>query len=92
MQVQAQREQLHQLLDAIPEDRIPEVGRMLHVFLSFRLSDKSEVFLSFKLSPQSEEEIAQAYRRGYSDHPQEEWVGELGLAFLKERLKDEPPT
>ena len=27
-------------------------------------------------------EIAEAYRRGYGEHPQEEWVGEAGLAGL----------
>jgi hypothetical protein len=66
--------------------------------LSFKLSDAKEVFLSvkvspdFMISPKKEEEIAEAYRRGYSEHPQEEWVGKLGPAFLKERLKGEPPV
>ncbi len=27
-----------------------------------------------------EQEIEQAYRRGYAEHPQERWVGEAGLA------------
>ena len=27
-----------------------------------------------------EQEIEQAYRRGYAEHPQETWVGEAGLA------------
>ena len=27
-----------------------------------------------------EREIAEAYRRGYTEHPQPDWVGEAGLA------------
>lgn len=29
-----------------------------------------------------EREIDEAYRRGYTEHPQEEWIGEVGLAAL----------
>jgi Arc/MetJ-type ribon-helix-helix transcriptional regulator len=29
-----------------------------------------------------ERAIAEAYRRGYGEHPQEEWIGEIGLAAL----------
>jgi len=32
------------------------------------------------LGEEREREIEQAYRRGYGAHPQEEWVGEIGLA------------
>ena len=31
-----------------------------------------------------EHAIDAAYRRGYAEHPQEEWVGEVGLAGLAE--------
>jgi Arc/MetJ-type ribon-helix-helix transcriptional regulator len=31
---------------------------------------------------QREHEIEDAYRRGYGEHPQETWVGEIGLAGL----------
>ncbi len=34
------------------------------------------------LRDEREREIEDAYRRGYADHPQEEWVGEVGLAGL----------
>ncbi len=34
------------------------------------------------LREERDREIEQAYRRGYGAHPQEEWVGEVGLAGL----------
>jgi Arc/MetJ-type ribon-helix-helix transcriptional regulator len=34
------------------------------------------------LRDEREREIEEAYRRGYGEHPQEEWVGEVGLAGL----------
>lgn len=43
------------------------------------------------LAEEREREIADAYRRGYEQAPQEEWVGEAGLAFMAEVLRDEPP-
>jgi Arc/MetJ-type ribon-helix-helix transcriptional regulator len=40
-----------------------------------------------------EQEIEDAYRRGYGEHPQEEWVGTVGLAGLQEfdRAEDGEP-
>jgi hypothetical protein len=40
---------------------------------------------------EKEREITEAYRRGYGEHPQEDWVGELGLLLWAELVKDEPP-
>lgn len=34
------------------------------------------------LREEREAEIDEAYARGYGEHPQEEWVGEAGLAGL----------
>jgi hypothetical protein len=34
------------------------------------------------LREERDREIAEAYRRGYGEHPQEEWIGEAGLAAL----------
>jgi hypothetical protein len=36
-----------------------------------------------------EREIAEAYRRGYAEHPQELWVGEAGLRAGAQLLKNE---
>jgi Arc/MetJ-type ribon-helix-helix transcriptional regulator len=38
--------------------------------------------LALILRESSQREIDEAYARGYGRHPQEEWVGELGLAAL----------
>jgi Arc/MetJ-type ribon-helix-helix transcriptional regulator len=43
------------------------------------------------LAEERERQIADAYRRGYEQAPQEERVGEAGLAFMAEVLRDEPP-
>ena len=34
-------------------------------------------------------EIEEAYRRGYGEHPQEEWVGKVGLAAMAELIAAE---
>ena len=36
--------------------------------------------LKLLLREEREREIVEAYRRGYGEHPQEEWIGEVGLA------------
>jgi Arc/MetJ-type ribon-helix-helix transcriptional regulator len=47
------------------------------------------------LREEREREIEEAYRRGYGDQPQEEWVGEAGLAsfaaFVAAEEKDDEP-
>lgn len=38
--------------------------------------------LRLLLRAERDREIEEAYRRGYGEHPQEEWVGDAGLALL----------
>jgi Arc/MetJ-type ribon-helix-helix transcriptional regulator len=45
-------------------------------------SDALRAGLAHVLKEERDREIEDAYRRGYGEHPQEEWVGELGLAGL----------
>ena len=50
-----------------------------------RYANRSEALragLGYVLREEREREIDEAYARGYSAHPQEEWVGELGMAGL----------
>jgi Arc/MetJ-type ribon-helix-helix transcriptional regulator len=50
-----------------------------------RFANRSEALragLDRILREEREQEIDEAYARGYGKHPQEEWVGELGLAAL----------
>jgi Arc/MetJ-type ribon-helix-helix transcriptional regulator len=50
-----------------------------------RFASRSEGFrevLAQLLREEREREIDEAYRRGYGKYPQEEWIGELGLAAL----------
>jgi Arc/MetJ-type ribon-helix-helix transcriptional regulator len=45
------------------------------------------------LREEREREIEEAYARGYGEHPQEEWVGQIGLAGLAafDRAEGGPP-
>ena len=45
-------------------------------------SDALRAGLDRVLREERELALGEAYRRGYGEHPQEEWVGELGLAGL----------
>jgi Arc/MetJ-type ribon-helix-helix transcriptional regulator len=50
-----------------------------------RFASRSEALragLAHVLREEREREIAAAYGRGYGRHPQEPWIGELGLALL----------
>jgi len=50
-----------------------------------RFANRSEALragLELVLREEREREIEDAYRRGYGKHPQEEWIGEVGLAAL----------
>jgi Arc/MetJ-type ribon-helix-helix transcriptional regulator len=55
------------------------------VVASGRYGSRSDVLragLARVLAEERGRAIDEAYRRGYGEHPQEEWVGELGLAGL----------
>jgi len=46
-------------------------------------SDALRAGLAHVLREEREREIDESYRRGYSEHPQEEWVGLAGLAAFE---------
>jgi Arc/MetJ-type ribon-helix-helix transcriptional regulator len=45
-------------------------------------SDALRAGLAALLHEHRQREIDEAYARGYGEHPQEEWIGEAGLAAL----------
>ena len=45
--------------------------------------------LKLLLRAEREREIEEAYRRGYGEHPQEDWIGEAGLWAGAELLAHE---
>jgi Arc/MetJ-type ribon-helix-helix transcriptional regulator len=51
--------------------------------------------LKLLLRDERERQIVEAYRRGYGEHPQEEWIGRVGLAafaaFVEAEEKDADP-
>lgn len=52
---------------------------------SGRFANRSEALragLAHLVHEEREREIDEAYRRGYGEHPQEDWVGQVGLAGL----------
>lgn len=52
-----------------------------------RFANRSEALragLARLLHDEQERAIEAAYRRGYAEHPQDEWVGQVGLAGLEE--------
>lgn len=51
-----------------------------------RFANRSEALragLTLVLKEEREREIEEAYRRGYGEHPQEEWIGKAGLALFE---------
>ena len=52
-----------------------------------RFANRSEALragLARLLHDERERTIDAAYRRGYAEHPQEEWIGQVGLAGLEQ--------
>lgn len=52
-----------------------------------RFANRSEALragLARLLHDERERAIDAAYRRGYAEHPQEEWIGQVGLAGLEQ--------
>jgi Arc/MetJ-type ribon-helix-helix transcriptional regulator len=73
--------------DAAALDRLVSEGRFA------TRSDALRAGLAGLLREERERAIEEAYRRGYGEHPQEEWVGEVGLAGLAalDRSEDGEP-
>jgi Arc/MetJ-type ribon-helix-helix transcriptional regulator len=60
-----------------------DVAALDAVVASGRFSSRSDVLrsaLARLLRDERERLIDEAYRRGYGEHPQEDWIGEAGLA------------
>jgi Arc/MetJ-type ribon-helix-helix transcriptional regulator len=58
-------------------DELVERGRFAN------RSDALRAGLARLLEEERDHEIDDAYRRGYGKYPQEEWIGEWGLAALQ---------
>jgi Arc/MetJ-type ribon-helix-helix transcriptional regulator len=54
-------------------------------------SDALRVGLHHVLREERDRAIATAYAEAYGRHPQEPWVGALGLALLDQAVRAEPP-
>lgn len=52
-------------------------------------SDAIRQAIDLLLRELREQEIVEAYRRGYGKYPQEEWIGEVGIALLTEFVAEE---
>jgi Arc/MetJ-type ribon-helix-helix transcriptional regulator len=62
-----------------------DLARLDELVEQGRFPSRSEALragLARLLEDERESEIESAYRRGYHEHPQEEWVGHVGLAGL----------
>lgn len=67
--------------------RIPEedARRLDEAVASGRFASRSDALregLARVFREESEREIAEQYRRGYGKHPQEDWIGDVGLWAL----------
>jgi Arc/MetJ-type ribon-helix-helix transcriptional regulator len=63
-----------------------DIAALDKVVSSGRFASRSDALragLAHVLREEREREIEESYQRGYGEHPQEEWVGELGLAALE---------
>lgn len=57
-----------------------------------RFASRSEALregLALLLREEREREIEEAYRRAYTEFPQEDWVGEVGIALLSALIEVE---
>ena len=62
-----------------------DVAALDEVVARGRFANRSEVLraaLARLLREEREQAVDEAYRRGYAEHPQEDWLGQAGLAGL----------
>ncbi len=52
-------------------------------------SDAIRQAVDMLLKELREQEIVEAYRRGYGKYPQEDWIGQVGLALFAELVAEE---
>ena len=74
--------------------RIPERDAQLldEVVARGRFASRSDALregLALLLREEREREIEEAYRRAYTEHPQEDWIGEAGLALFAAWVESE---
>jgi Arc/MetJ-type ribon-helix-helix transcriptional regulator len=69
-----------------------DVSRLDAAVASGRYRSRSDALrrgLELVLREERDREIEESYRRGYGKYPQEEWIGEVGLALLAQRVAEE---
>jgi Arc/MetJ-type ribon-helix-helix transcriptional regulator len=62
-----------------------DAARLDELVARGRFANRSEALragLKQLLKDERDREIEEAYRRGYGEYPQEEWVGKAGLALF----------
>jgi Arc/MetJ-type ribon-helix-helix transcriptional regulator len=65
-----------------------DVSRLDAAVATGRYRSRSDALrrgLELVLREEREREIEESYRRGYGKYPQEEWIGEVGLALFAAR-------
>lgn len=73
--IRLDRSDLEALDAAIAEGRFPNRAAAVREALKVLLAELRERV------------IEEAYRKAYTEHPQEEWVGEVGLRLMAENIK-----
>ena len=71
----------------IPEEDLSELDTTIARGRYPNRSAALRAALKLLLRVERERQIEEAYRRGYGEQPQEEWVGEAGLALWEERIR-----
>jgi Arc/MetJ-type ribon-helix-helix transcriptional regulator len=66
----------------LTDEDLAELDRAVSAGRFASRSDALRAGLARVLHEEREREIDEAYRRGYTEHPQEEWVGQVGIAAL----------
>jgi Arc/MetJ-type ribon-helix-helix transcriptional regulator len=67
----------------LTEDDLAALDRAVAAGRFKSRSDALRTGLANILREEREREIDEAYRRGYGQHPQEEWIGRAGLAAFE---------
>ncbi len=73
----------------IPDDDLAELDAAIARGSFPNRSAALRAGLELLLREERERAIDEAYRRGYGAHPQEDWIGEAGLALFQALVKAE---
>jgi Arc/MetJ-type ribon-helix-helix transcriptional regulator len=78
-----------QIAVRIPTEQAEELDRLVDAGAFGSRTAAIRAAIARLIADERERAIGEAYRKGYAAFPQEDWIGEVGLALMSARVQAE---